>query len=188
MFQSITNVFGTALSVLGGIAGFFALLVGLVTLFFGRKLFWLFAGLIGLTTGLLIAPDLLPAQSGLIHFLVGLSVGILCAFLAIYLNKIMIILAGFLGLGIIGYSIAGFFNLSSLFHWILFLGFGALGAWLMSKYMDWAIVVISAVIGAILVSVGLGLLIHMNFLLDMLIFIVVVGSGIFLQSRSLIKK
>jgi uncharacterized membrane protein len=68
------------------------------------------------------------------------------------------------------------------------LGFGALGAWLMSKYMDWAIVVISTVIGAILVSVGLGLLIHMNFLFDMLIFIVLVGLGIFLQSRSLIKK
>lgn len=54
MFNALNHLFGTVWTILGGIFSLVALIVGLVTLFFGRKLFWIFAALIGLTVGLLI--------------------------------------------------------------------------------------------------------------------------------------
>jgi hypothetical protein len=186
MIQSIGNVFGTVLSIVGAIGGILALVLGFVSLFFGRKLFWVFAALIGLTAGIIIAPQVLPAQTGLFHFIIAVVIGILCALLAIFAQKVMLVLAGFLGLGIFGYLIGSLFQTASL-HWVLFVVFGILGALLMSRFMEWAVVIISSVVGAIMVSAGLGLLIHLQFFLDLLVFLGLIALGIFFQSRDLIK-
>jgi hypothetical protein len=187
MFQSFTNIFGTVISVLGGIASLVALILGIISLFFGRKLFWVFAALIGLSVGLIVGAQLLQEQAVFVRVLVAISIAAICAALAIYAEKIMIVLAGFLGLGAFGYLISNLFKLPTLFHWILFIGMGILGAVLISKYMEWAIVIISSVIGAIMAGAGLGGLTHFNFLIDLLIFLGLLAAGIFFQSRNLRK-
>jgi len=187
MFQSFTNIFGTVLSVLGGIASLVALVIGIITLFFGRKLFWVFAALIGLSVGLILGAQILQGQTMTIRILVAISIAAICAVLALYAEKTMIILAGFFGLGILGYLIANLFNLPTLFHWLLFIGLGILGAILISRYMEWAIVIISSVMGAIMAGAGLGGLTHFNFFVDLLIFLGLLAAGIFFQSRGLKK-
>jgi hypothetical protein len=188
MFQSFTNIFGSVLSVLGGIASLIALILGIISLFFGRKLFWVFAALIGLSVGLIVGVQLLQNQAIIVRVLVAIFIAAICGVLAIYAEKIMIILAGFFGLGVMGYLISNLFKLQVLFHWILFIGLGILGAILISRYMEWAIVIISSVIGAIMAGVGLGGLTHLNFFIDLLIFLGLLAAGIFFQSRDLRKQ
>lgn len=185
MFQSFTNIFGTVLSILGGFASLVAIVLGIISLFFGRKLFWVFAALIGLSVGLIIGEQLLQGQVLLIRIIVAITIAVICAMLALYAEKIMIILAGFFGLGVFGYLIANLFNLPALFHWFLFIGLGILGAILISRYMEWALVIISSLVGAIMAGAGLGGLTHFNFLVDMLIFLGLLAAGIFFQSRDL---
>lgn len=187
MFQSIGNIFGTAWTILGGIASIFALIIGLVTLFFGRKLFWIFAALIGLSVGLIIGSQLFQGQAALVHFFIAVLLAAVFAVLAIYAEKIMILLAGFFGLGLLGYFIANLFNLPSIIHWILFLGLGILGAILVSRYLEWALVIISTFLGASMAGAGLGGLTHFNFFVDLLIFIALLAGGFFFQSRELKK-
>jgi hypothetical protein len=186
MFQSISSVFGTVLSFIGAVGGILALALGTVSLLFGRKLFWVLAALIGLATGIILASQVLPTQTGLIHLIIAVVVGILCALLAIFAEKVMLVLAGFLGLGILGSLIGSLFQSASL-NWILFIVFGVFGALLMSRFMEWAVVIISSFIGAIMVSTGLGLIIHLQFLLDLLVFLALIALGIFFQSRDLVR-
>jgi hypothetical protein len=187
MFQNISNIFGTVFSILGGIASIIALVIGLITLFFGRRLFWIFAALIGLSVGVIIGAQFFQGQTAIVRFLIAAIMAVVFAVLAIYTEKMMILMAGFFGLGLLGYFIASLFNLPGLIHWIFFVGLGILGAILISKYMEWALVIISSLLGAVMAGVGLGGLTHFNFLIDLLIFIGLLAGGFFFQSRELKK-
>lgn len=187
MFQSIGNILGTAWSIVGGIVSVVALIIGLVTLFFGRKLFWIFAGLVGLAVGLLIGSQFLQDYITVVRFVIAILLAVGFAVLAIYAEKIMILLAGFFGLGLVGYFLGSLFHLPSSIHLVLFLAGGILGAILISKYMQWAVVAISSLLGAVLAGAGLGGLTHFNFLIDLLIFLALLAGGFFFQSRDLKK-
>ncbi len=188
MFDALNNIFGTVWSILGGILSLIALIFGLVTLFFGRKLFWIFAALIGLTVGLLISSQFLQDYISAVHFFIASLLAIGFAVLAVYVEKFMIILAGFLGAGLLGYFLASLFKIPQSIQWILFLGAGVLGAVLISRYMEWALIIISAFLGATMAGAGLGGLTHFNFLVDLLIFFALLVGGMLFQSRDLKKR
>ena len=188
MFDALNNLFGTVWSVLGGILSLIELVFGLVTLFFGRKLFWVFSALIGLTVGLLISSQFLQDFIPAVHFFIAALLAIGFAVMAVYVERFMIVLTGFLGTGLLGYFLVGLFKIPQSIQWILFLGAGVLGAVLISRYMEWALVSISALLGAIMAGAGLGGLTHFNFLIDLLLFIALLAGGIFYQSRGLKKK
>lgn len=184
----MNNFFGTVWSVLGGILSLITLIVGLVTLFYGRKLFWIFSALIGLTVGLLISSQFLQDYISAVHFFIAAMLTIGFAILAVYAEKFMIILAGFLGAGLLGYFLASLLKIPQSIQWILFLGAGILGAVLISRYMEWALIIISASLGAIMAGAGLGGLTRFNFLVDVLIFFMLFLGGLFFQSRDLKKR
>jgi hypothetical protein len=187
MFQSIGNILGTAWSIVGGIVSIIALIIGLVTLFFGRKLFWIFAALIGLAIGLLIGSKFLQDYLPVVRFVVAILLGAGFAVLAIYAEKVMIFMAGFFGVGLLVYFLVSLFHLAPSVHWLFFLGGGVLGAVLISKYLQWAIVVISSILGAVLAGAGLSGITHFNFLVDLLIFLVLLAGGLVFQSRNMKK-
>jgi hypothetical protein len=58
---------------------------------------------------------------------------------------------------------------------------------LISRYMEWVIVIISTVVGAVIAGAGLGGLTHFNFFIDLLIFLGLFVAGILFQSRDLKK-
>jgi len=188
MFQSIGNILGTTWSILGGIISIIALIIGLITLFFGRKLFWIFAALIGFTFGLVVSANLFQNFTQLARFLFSALLGAGFAILAIYTEKFAIILTGLFGLGMAGYFLASLFNASEIVRWVLFLVSGLLGAILISKYLEWALIAISAVLGAIMASAGLNGLTQFSFIVDLLIFIALLGSGFSFQSYELRKQ
>src|ERR1700704_2024213 len=70
-------------AIVGGVTSLIGLVVGLILLFWGRRLYWLFVAGIGFLTGLALAPDLLPGWPDWLILLAALVVAIVGAVIAI---------------------------------------------------------------------------------------------------------
>jgi hypothetical protein len=129
------------------------LLVGVVILFFGRKLFWLCVAAAGFAVGAEIAPHLIQEPSSILGLLVALIFGVLGALLAIFLQKVAIAVLGFLAGGYVASAIgAAFFIHSAQYYTIIFVVGGIIGTFLLLAVFDWALIVVSSLIGAYLIQ------------------------------------
>ncbi len=136
------------------------LILGLALLVLGRKLFWLFVGAIGFLAGMEFASAYLQGYGENIVLIAGVAGGLIGIVLAIFVQKVAILAGGFVGGGYLAMHIvqntlqqpAG----QSL--WIAFIVGGILGAVLVSFLFDWALILLSSFVGALLVvqSTGLG--------------------------------
>ena len=72
-----------------------AIAVGIALLLAGRRLFWLAVALAGLLAGLYAAQRLLNLQPWWLQLAAAVFAGLLCALLAIFLQRLMVGLAGF---------------------------------------------------------------------------------------------
>jgi hypothetical protein len=128
-------------------------LIGVVILFFGRKLFWLCVAAVGFAAGVEIAPHLVNQPSPLLALTVALVLGLIGALLALFLQKVAIAVLGFLA----GGKLAGAIAAAFLVHYthystIIFLVGGVIGAILLLVLFDWALIVVSSLIGAHLIQ------------------------------------
>src|SRR5438876_5027004 len=127
-------------------------LIGIVILFFGRKLFWLCVAAVGFAAGVEIAPHLVNEPSPLLALTVALVLGIIGALLALFLQKIAIAVLGFLAGGKLAGAIAAAFFVHYAQHsTIIFVIGGVIGAILLLVLFDWALIVVSSLIGAHLI-------------------------------------
>ena len=128
-------------------------LIGVVILFFGRKLFWLCVAAVGFAVGVEIAPQLVHEPSSLLALVVALVFGLLGALLALFLQKIAIAVLGFLAGGKLACAIAvAFFVHYAQYSTIIFIVGGIIGAILLLALFDWALIVVSSFIGAYLIQ------------------------------------
>src|SRR5437868_1927769 len=131
----------------------FSILIGVVILFFGRKLFWLCVAAIGFAAGVQLAPHLVQDPSVLLSLTIALLLGIIGALLALFLQKIAIAVLGFLAGGKLAGAIAAAFFVHYAQHsTIIFVIGGIIGAILLLVLFDWALIVVSAFIGAHLIQ------------------------------------
>ena len=129
------------------------LLIGIVILFFGRKLFWLCVAAVGFAVGVEIAPHLVNEPSSLLALVIALVFGVLGALLALFLQKIAIAVLGFLAGGKIAAAVAAaFFVHYAQYSTIIFVVGGVIGAILLLAVFDWALIVVSSFIGAYLIE------------------------------------
>src|SRR5438477_768513 len=127
-------------------------LIGVVILLFGRKLFWLCVAAVGFAAGVEIAPHLVNEPSPLLALTVALILGIIGALLALFLQKIAIAVLGFLAGGKLAGAIAAAFFVHYAQHsTIVFVVGGVIGAILLLVLFDWALIVVSSLIGAHLI-------------------------------------
>ena len=128
-------------------------LIGVIILFFGRKLFWLCVAAVGFAVGVEIAPLLVNEPSSLLALVIALVFGVLGALLALFLQKIAIAVLGFLAGGKLATAIAGaFFVHYAQYSTIIFVIGGIIGAILLLAVFDWALIVVSSFIGAYLIQ------------------------------------
>jgi hypothetical protein len=128
-------------------------LIGAVILFFGRKLFWLCVAAVGFAAGVEIAPHLVHEPSPLLALAVALVLGLIGALLALFLQKVAIAVLGFLAGGkLAGAIAAAFFVQYAQYSTIIFLVGGLIGAILLLALFDWALIVVSSLIGAHLIQ------------------------------------
>jgi len=127
-------------------------LIGVVILFFGRKLFWLCVAAVGFAVGVEIAPHVIQEPSSILGLVIALFLGLLGALLALFLQKVAIAVLGFLAGGkLAGAIAAAFFIHSAQYYTIIFIVGGIIGSILLLAVFDWALIVVSSLIGAHLI-------------------------------------
>ena len=159
----------------------FLILSGVALLFFGRKIFWMFTGILGFFLGMTVAPQLIPGLTQTMVLIIALIIGFLSALLAIFIQKLTVRLAGFTAGGYLAYYLLQMFsiNIGSLV-WVVVILVGIIGAFLAGVMLDWTLVFLSSGIGsAILVE---NLKIPQQFILAS--FVALLILGIALQSAS----
>jgi hypothetical protein len=130
---------------------FFQIIAALLSLFLGRRLFWLFVGILGFLAGITFAAQVFSHQPQWVLLLISLGCGLIGIFLAIFLQRLAVVVAGFLAGGLFAASFVQSigWNLAQPFP---FLVGGLIGAILFSLLFDWALIFFSSMIGAMLIA------------------------------------
>jgi hypothetical protein len=162
------------------------LVLSIIPLLFGRRLFWIFVGVAGFLVGAALAGQLFSGQSEWVHLLVGIVLGAIGGLLALNLTKPMAAVGGFLALGGAGLLLAGPLGLAGTGRWIFFLVAGVIGALLVFALFDWALIINSSISGAVGIATGLaGLLGNLPQFVHLILVAVLVILGIVYQARDL---
>ena len=133
--------------------GLIHILVGVATLILGRKLFWLFVGAIGFVAGINVAAQFFTGLPNWLMLVIALVAGLIGALVALFFQRIAIVLAGFAAGG---YLILHFLNISGWktapLSWLPFLVGGLAGAVLLYFLFDWTLIFFSSIVGASLIA------------------------------------
>jgi len=158
------------------------ILVGVALLFFGRRAFWLFVAGVGFVAGLSLANSFLQG-SETVGVIIGLGIGLLAVMLAVFVQRFAINLAGFLVGGYIALKFLPMLNLEGSW-WTTVLAFvigGVIGVILIGMFLDWALISLSSLAGASLVTEALNL----SNAIAPVVFIILIIIGLVFQARKL---
>jgi hypothetical protein len=130
-----------------------SVLIGALVLFFGRRLFWLCVAAVGFAAGMQVAPHLMHEPTDILKLSIAIVFGFIGALLALFLQKIAIAVAGFLAGGKLAMAlVAAFFHEGARYPGIAFIIGGIVGAILLLALFDWALIVMSSLVGAYLIG------------------------------------
>lgn len=139
-------------------AGVLGLVAGALLLIAGRRLFWLFVGLVGFFAGLRFAPAFLAGQPDWMQWLVAVLFGLLGMFLAVVLQRFAVALAGFLVGGFFAAELFGLdFARPELMPVLVFVVGGILAAALALWLFEGGLILLSSLAGAGLIVDALAL-------------------------------
>ncbi len=131
-------------------------IVGVAVATAGRQLYWLFVAAAGLIFGLGLAERVPGLDSELLRIVIGLAGGVIGAILAIVLQRIAVAVAGFLIGGYAATVLLDTLNVDAgTLTWVLFVVAGILGAVLVYGLFDWALIGLSSLAGAALITQAL---------------------------------
>jgi len=157
------------------------ILVGAALLFFGRRAFWLFVAGAGFVAGLSLANNFLQGSEA-VGVLIGIGVGLLAALLAVFVQRFAISVAGFLVGGYIALQVLSMLSLDSGgATWLAFIIGGVIGVILVGMFLDWALISLSSLAGASLVSEALNLSNEIAYV----VFFILIIIGVTFQAREL---
>ena len=160
--------------------GWLRIFAGIALLVAGRRLFWLFVGIIGFMAGVRIASHFFPGQPEWMILAMALAAGVLGALLALFLQWLAIGLAGF---SVGAYIVLSLVHLSGWrtngIDWVFLLIGGVLGTLFIIILFDWALIILSSLAGAGLITESL----HIERGIGTLLFIGLFIVGVLLQSR-----
>ena len=130
----------------------FHFIAGTLVLLFGRPLYWVLVAVLGFLIGYDLVRDLAVSDSEVIQFLIALAAGIIAAGLAVAFQWLAFGLVGFLAGSYLVQ--AGFerYGYASDYDSILIIVGGVIGAVVALNIVDWAVIVLSALAGATMIS------------------------------------
>jgi len=161
---------------------FFHILVGLTLLLFGRKLFWLLVAFSGFMVGFQFSEMIIPYSPQWIQVTVALGVGIMGALMAILLQRMAFVLAGFLA-GLYMVLMATQWMGTNDFSFVFYILGGVVGAVAGYIFIDWAIIVLSAIIGASVIVNALMVVLRLPPAISIVSFMVLSVIGAVFQIR-----
>ncbi len=147
----------------------------------GRRLFWLFVGVIGFIVGVEVSARLFGGTDP-VTVLAGLVLGVIFALLAIFVETLAIGLSGFLGGGYVGLSLAELLGLhANAALGAAFVIGGIVGVILVFVLFDWALITISSLAGSSMVVSGL----HLRAPAAGTVFLILLLAGVLIQGFAL---
>jgi len=154
--------------------------LGIVLLLFGRRLFWLALGGLGFLIALELAHEFLPVDSPGLRLGLAFLAGLVGAVVAVMAQRLAVALAGLLGGGYLGFVAVGFWQPTEVFWFWTAIAIGALfGVFLSSLLFDAALIALSSLAGAALLSQGLDL----GYPLTAWIFLGLLCLGVMVQAQ-----
>lgn len=128
------------------------ILVGAAVLLVGRSLYWLFVGAAGFVAAMTLTVRLFGTGPDWLVILIGLAAGLLGILLAVFFQRVTVAIAGFLGGGYVALTLVESLNLNlAVLDWVVYLIAGIAGLVLASLLFDWALILLSALVGAALI-------------------------------------
>ena len=149
---------------------------GALLLALGRKLFWLFVAIAGFYVGVEFVRVLLAGQPSWLMWVVGVGAGLIGALLAMLFQRVGFALGGFYAGGYAALIVAERFAPGAVGGATFVIG-ALVGALFAAWVMDWAIIVLSCLVGAALVVASL----RLEGLASLLVYAVLVAIGIIAQ-------
>jgi len=159
------------------------ILVGLVLLGYGRRLYWAFVAGVGFLTGLALGPRLLAGQPEWVILTVALVLAVVGAVLAVVAKKLIIAVIGFLAGGGIGLLLLRQPGIrGDVPAWAVYLVAGIVGLLLVRTLFEWALILLSSLAGAGLLVAGVEDRVALSPGLAFLLVIAVALIGIVVQA------
>lgn len=159
------------------------LILGLILLVAGRRLYWLFVAAVGFGVGSLLAQQLIgtldgtDGRSAWIAFAVAILGGIIGAILAVLFQKLAVVLAGAAAGGSAGWVFFEALHFGNV-AWVGMVIGALIGGILILKVFDWGLIFFSSLAGAkLLVIDGM----RMDLAQGALIFLVAFTFGVVVQ-------
>ena len=127
-------------------------IIGMLLLFIGRRLFWLFVACVGFASGYHCAQQIWGIHSPVLVLILSIGVGALGAIIAIFFQKAAIVVAGFAAGGYVVLSLSNqFAGLPAQVVWLPYIIGGIIGAIILFFIFDWALIFLSTLTGATLI-------------------------------------
>jgi hypothetical protein len=159
-----------------------SILIGIVVLTLGRKLFWLAVGVVGFILGLSLVVRYMSGQPDWVILVTALVAGGIGALLAVLVQKVAAGVAGFLLGGYIAVWLLQMFELDlNQWTWLLFIIGGIIGIILILSLLELALIILSSLAGATLIVQA----IPFSSLVAGLLFLTLLVVGIVIQARML---
>ena len=127
---------------------FFHAILGAVVLLFGRPLYWLAVGVLGFLAGAQIADTMLADKQLFVQLLAAVGAGVIGAILAVIFQRVAFAIGGFFAGAYLAQGMATSFGISSNYEAVWFVLLGVIGAVIAALVMDWAIIVMTSLVGA----------------------------------------
>jgi hypothetical protein len=156
------------------------LLLGIVLLLFGRRAFWIFVAVAGFIAGLTFGAQYMAGQPELLILLIAIVAGVIGAIVAILLEWLAILIAGFLAGGYLATTLAVSLGLTvAAGNVVIYIIGGVIGLILVAALFDWAIIILSVLLGADLIVSVFNIPISITY---WVIFLVLIVVGIIVQA------
>lgn len=130
--------------------------VGLLLVFSGRRIFWLFVATVGFLAGMKYAPVIAPGQPAWVMVAFGIFLGLAGAVLAVLLQRAAVAIAGAAtGAMLASRLVPALGWADPTVFWAAVIVAALVAAVLASFLFDWALIVLTSLSGAVLVCDGL---------------------------------
>ncbi len=161
------------------------LIAGILLLLLGRRLFWVYVGAVGFVVGLEAAKKFLPGDSAVLILGTATGLGVLGVIFALFFQKMAVGSAGFLAGGYIAFTLCGRLAwLSPDQTWLAFPVGGVIGGLLAVWLFEWAMIFLSSLLGALLITEPLGVSEELKFVGSAILAVLgILLQGGFLKAR-----
>jgi hypothetical protein len=160
------------------------ILLGVVLLFFGRTLYWVFVAAAGFLVGMYLADLWLADQPDVVRIFVAIGSGVLGAILGMLIQRLAFAIGGFFAGGYLALRIVEHFQLSGNPHIWMIVG-GVIGAVVAALVMDWAIIILSSLAGSAAILAGVSHYWQPDPSLTGILFLVLAVIGVVFQGRAM---